>query len=101
MEETPEISKSAAKKAAKNAGKPEKKKQIPVVGGKKDDGKEIIGITASKDTNFSAWYQELVVKGELVEYYNEVRRECDSEHIFQADNKYSTRSPASTSFDVR
>ncbi|KAI0392582.1 proline-tRNA ligase-like protein [Xylariaceae sp. FL0594] len=44
-------------------------KQIPVVGGKKDDSKDIIGITVSKDTHFSQWYQELVLKGEMVEYY--------------------------------
>ncbi|KAI1824426.1 proline-tRNA ligase-like protein [Xylaria intraflava] len=73
MEEATQPSKSALKKAAKMAGKAEKeKKQIPVVGGKKDDSKEIIGMTASKETNFSLWYQELVVKGEMVEYYNEI-----------------------------
>ncbi|KAI0195084.1 hypothetical protein EV127DRAFT_420031 [Xylaria flabelliformis] len=73
MEEAAQTSKSALKKAAKMAGKAEKAaKQIPVVGGKKDDSKEIIGMTASKETNFSQWYQELVVKGEMVEYYNEI-----------------------------
>ncbi|KAI1742548.1 prolyl-tRNA synthetase [Xylaria scruposa] len=73
MEEAAQTSKSALKKAAKMAGKAEKAaKQIPVVGGKKDDGKEIIGMTASKEHNFSQWYQELVVKGEMVEYYNEI-----------------------------
>ncbi|KAI0486882.1 prolyl-tRNA synthetase [Xylaria cf. heliscus] len=77
MEEAAQTSKSALKKAAKMAGKAEKAaKQIPVVGGKKDDSKEIIGMTASKETNFSQWYQELVVKGEMVEYYSEVR-DCD------------------------
>lgn len=73
MEEAAQTSKSALKKAAKMAGKAEKAaKQIPVVGGKKDDSKEIIGMTASKEANFSQWYQELVVKGEMVEYYSEV-----------------------------
>ncbi|KAI8952027.1 proline-tRNA ligase-like protein [Xylaria longipes] len=73
MEEVAQTSKSALKKAAKMAGKAEKaSKQIPVVGGKKDDSKEIIGMTASKETNFSLWYQELVVKGEMVEYYSEI-----------------------------
>jgi hypothetical protein len=78
MEEVAQPSKSSQKKAAKMAGKAEKKeKQVPIVGGKKEDSKEIIGMTASKDTNFSMWYQELVVKAEMVEYYNEVReREC-------------------------
>ncbi|KAL1882027.1 hypothetical protein VTK73DRAFT_2741 [Phialemonium thermophilum] len=32
----------------------------------------IIGMTASKDTNFSQWYHELVIKAELVEYYSEI-----------------------------
>jgi prolyl-tRNA synthetase len=32
----------------------------------------IIGMTATKETHFSAWYQELVLKAELVEYYHEV-----------------------------
>ncbi|KAI0448100.1 prolyl-tRNA synthetase [Xylaria telfairii] len=73
MEEAAQTSKSALKKAAKMAGKAEKAaKQIPVVGGKKDDSKEIIGMTASKEANFSQWYQELVVKGEMVEYYSEI-----------------------------
>ncbi len=90
MEETQEQSKSALKKAQKAAklaaGKAEKAAKastIPVVGGasnskKGDDSKEIIGITTSKETHFSQWYQELVVKAELVEYYTEVREICAS-----------------------
>jgi len=79
MEETQEQSKSALKKAQKAAklasSKAEKaaSKAVPIVGGAKDKSKEIIGITVSKDTNFSEWYQELVLKAELVEYYTEVR----------------------------
>jgi len=30
------------------------------------------GISVSKEVNFSQWYQEVVTKCELVEYYNEV-----------------------------
>lgn len=87
MDETQGPSKSALKKAEKQAkmlaAKAEKAAArattVPIVGGaggakKTDDSKEIIGITASKDTNFSAWYQDLVIKAELVEYYSEVRR---------------------------
>ncbi|KAI0021993.1 prolyl-tRNA synthetase [Xylariomycetidae sp. FL0641] len=75
MEEGKEQSKSALKKAEKQAkmaaAKAEKAaKQLPVVGGKKDDNKD--GLTVSKDTNFSQWYQELVTKAELVEYYSEI-----------------------------
>ena len=41
-------------------------------GKKRDESKELIGITVSKETNFSQWYQELVIKAELVEYYTEI-----------------------------
>ncbi|CAJ2506986.1 Uu.00g081720.m01.CDS01 [Anthostomella pinea] len=78
-EESKEPSKSALKKAEKQAKmaaakaeKAAKQAALPVVGGKKDDGKEPIGIMASKDTNFSQWYQEIVTKAELVEYYSEI-----------------------------
>jgi prolyl-tRNA synthetase len=57
-----------ATQAAKGAQK-KGDKQIPVVGGKKEDSKEIIGMTVSKNHHFSQWYQELVMKGEMVEYY--------------------------------
>ena len=33
---------------------------------------EIIGITAQKAVNFPQWYQEVVLKAELVEYYSEI-----------------------------
>ncbi|KAJ9325361.1 hypothetical protein DTO027B5_7374 [Paecilomyces variotii] len=78
MEEAQAQSKNALKKAEKQAkmaaAKAEKAaKTIPVVGAKKaNDSKEIIGITVSKAENFPLWYQELVLKAELVEYYSEI-----------------------------
>ncbi|KAL1640951.1 hypothetical protein SLS61_010215 [Didymella pomorum] len=36
----------------------------------KDD--DIIGVTVKKSEDFSAWYQEKVLKAEMVEYYNEI-----------------------------
>ncbi|KAB5572045.1 proline-tRNA ligase-like protein [Coniochaeta sp. 2T2.1] len=52
-----------------------KQKQQPQPGsekaGKKADA-NLNGITVSKDINFSEWYQEIVTKGELVEYYTEI-----------------------------
>jgi len=57
--------KMAAEKAAKAA-----KQSLAVVGGKKTD--DIIGITVSKSQNFSAWYQEVVLKAEMIDYYNEI-----------------------------
>lgn len=59
-----------AKMAAEKAAKASKKAAVPVVGGKKTD--DIIGITVSKSQDFPAWYQEVVLKSEMVEYYNEI-----------------------------
>lgn len=77
MEEGKEQSKSALKKAEKaakmaaaKAEKAAKQTNLPVVGGKKTD--DIIGITVSKSENFSQWYQEVVLKAELIEYYTEI-----------------------------
>ena len=77
MEEPKETSKSALKKAEKQAKfaaakaeKAAKQAAIPVVGGKKAD--EIIGITVKKTENFAQWYQEVVLKAEMIEYYNEI-----------------------------
>jgi len=72
-----ELSKSALKKAqkqeqmaAQKAAKAAKQSTVAVMGGKKTD--DIIGITVSKAENFSAWYQEVVLKAEMIEYYNEI-----------------------------
>jgi prolyl-tRNA synthetase len=72
-----EPSKSALKKAEKQAKmaadkatKAAKAAILPVVGGKKAD--DIIGITTNKSEDFSAWYQEVVLKAEMIEYYNEI-----------------------------
>lgn len=72
-----EPSKSALKKAekqaklaAEKAAKAAKQAAVPIVGGKKTD--DIIGMTVSKTENFPAWYQEVVLKAEMVEYYNEI-----------------------------
>jgi prolyl-tRNA synthetase len=75
MAETAETSKSALKKAEKQAkmaaDKAAKAKTVlPVGGGKKTD--DIIGITSSKEADFSSWYQEVVLKAEMIEYYNEI-----------------------------
>ncbi len=62
--------KLAAEKALKASQKASKPTSVPVVGGKKAD--DIIGITAKKAENFPAWYQEVVLKAEMVEYYQEI-----------------------------
>ncbi|KAK0726395.1 hypothetical protein B0T21DRAFT_33538 [Apiosordaria backusii] len=58
----------AAKMAAQKAEKAAKQAALPIQS-KKDD---IIGITVKKGENFSAWYQEVVQKAEMVEYYTEI-----------------------------
>ncbi|KAF5497027.1 putative proline--tRNA ligase [Colletotrichum siamense] len=74
----PEQSKSALKKAekqakmaAEKAAKAAKQAALPVIGGKKKTD-DIIGITVKKNEDFSMWYQEVVLKAEMVEYYNEI-----------------------------
>lgn len=72
-----EPSKSALKKAEKAAkmeaaklAKSAKNATLAVGQGKKTD--DIIGITTKKNEDFPAWYQEVVLKAEMIEYYNEV-----------------------------
>lgn len=80
MEEPKEPSKSALKKAEKQARLAADKAAkaankatdqtvtLPSVGGKKTGE----GLTVKKSENFSQWYQEVVLKAEMVEYYNEI-----------------------------
>jgi hypothetical protein len=79
-------------KAPKPSQQPKQKKDVAVIGGKKQ-GAELIGITATKDGNFSAWYQELVLKAEMVEYYNEVRTEISSVLRASGSMKQLLKSP--------
>ena len=79
MEPVAEQSKSALKKAEKQAkmaadkaAKAAKKAALPIVGSAGGSTKEITGITVSKAENFSQWYQEVVLKAEMVEYYTEI-----------------------------
>ena len=74
-----EPSKSAIKKAekqakmqAEKAAKLAKQATVAVVGAKKSDSSNLDGITASKKDNFAAWYQEVVLKAEMIEYYSEI-----------------------------
>ena len=51
---------TSAQSSAKKAGK---QLTVPIIAN---------GISVGKETNFSLWYQEVVTKCELVEYYTEV-----------------------------
>lgn len=73
-----ETSKSALKKAEKQArlaaekASKAAKSTIAVGGAKKSEEKELVGITASKADDFPTWYQEVVLKSEMIEYYTEI-----------------------------
>ncbi|KAL5349138.1 hypothetical protein ACLOAV_005426 [Pseudogymnoascus australis] len=71
-----ETSKSALKKAEKQAkmaaDKAAKAAKNTLVAGQGKKADDIIGITVSKEEDFSAWYQEVVVKSEMIEYYQEI-----------------------------
>lgn len=49
--------------------KQSKKAEAPA-GAKKGGSEPIIGITANKETDFSSWYQQIVTKAELLDYYD-------------------------------
>lgn len=83
-EDKGEISKNAAKKAAKAAklaadkadkaskgiGKSEAKMPTSKAAKKKIDGAALIGIDVSKDEDFPGWYQQVLTKGEMLDYYD-------------------------------
>jgi prolyl-tRNA synthetase len=80
-----ETSKNAAKKAAKLAkqaaekaekaankgiGKSEAKKATSKAPKKKIEGAALIGIDVSKEEDFSGWYQQVLTKGDMLDYYD-------------------------------
>ena len=82
-----EISKNAAKKAAKQAklaegkGDKEAKKSVDKAGAapkgsdtkapkKKADGPALIGIDVKKEEDFPGWYQQVLTKGDMLDYYD-------------------------------
>ncbi|MCJ1311282.1 ribose-phosphate pyrophosphokinase 1 [Agyrium rufum] len=85
---TMEMSKSALKKAAKQeklaaekaaksatstvkeAGRTEAKKAVSVKPKKKIDGAAQIAIDVDKEEDFSAWYQQVLTKGDMLDYYD-------------------------------
>ena len=88
--DSPELSKNALKKAAKQeklaadkanksatnttkeTGKADAKKGSTTSKNpkKKIEGAQLIGITSAKEDDFSAWYQEVLLKGDFIDYYD-------------------------------
>jgi prolyl-tRNA synthetase len=80
-----ELSKNAAKKAAKRekqaADKATKSKDKPIgateakkptnkPAKKKIEGAALIGIDVAKEEDFSGWYQQVLTKGDMLDYYD-------------------------------
>ena len=86
--EPSEVSKSALKKAAKQeklaaekanksatntvkeAGRASAKKAVNQAPKKKEGNTALIGIDVAKEDDFSAWYQQVLTKGEMLDYYD-------------------------------
>jgi prolyl-tRNA synthetase len=69
------LAKLAAEKAEKKAGGGPKKEKAPKTEAKKApkkkaEGPLLIGIDAKKDTDFPEWYQQTVVKSQMLDFYD-------------------------------
>jgi prolyl-tRNA synthetase len=52
-------------------GKPQAKAPTQKAGKKKKiDGAALIGIDVAKEDDFSGWYQQVLVKGDMLDYYD-------------------------------
>ena len=60
----------SANKPAKEVGKSEAKKGANKGPKKPVEGSVLIGINASKEDDFSAWYQQVLTKGDMLDYYD-------------------------------
>jgi prolyl-tRNA synthetase len=70
-----QMSKNGAKKAAKRekqaADKASKSKGKPIKAPKKKiEGAALIGIDVTKEDDFSGWYQQVLTKGDMLDYYD-------------------------------
>ena len=70
-------SQKPGKKSQQGKSKPEKKPQpggqpnaTKQQGKKKTEGAALIGIDVAKDVDFSDWYQQVLTKGEFLDYYD-------------------------------
>lgn len=86
--DTKEVSKNAFKKAQKQerlaadkanksatnttreAGRAEAKKAVNKAPKRKIEGAALIGIDVAKEDDFSGWYQQVLTKGEMLDYYD-------------------------------
>lgn len=57
-------------KPTKDLGKAEAKKAVSKTPAKKIPGTAQIGIDVAKEDDFAAWYQQVLTKGEMLDYYD-------------------------------
>ncbi|PGH13262.1 proline-tRNA ligase [Polytolypa hystricis UAMH7299] len=62
--------KASGKGANKGIGKQEIKKTSAKAPKKKIDGAALIGIDVAKEEDFSSWYQQVLLKGDMLDYYD-------------------------------
>ncbi len=56
--------------SGKDIGKAEAKKAVSKTPAKKIPGSAQIGIDVAKEDDFAAWYQQVLTKGEMLDYYD-------------------------------
>ena len=60
----------SATNTTKEAGRAEAKKAVSKAPKKKIDGAALIGIDVAKEDDFSGWYQQVLTKGDMLDYYD-------------------------------
>ncbi len=60
----------SATNTTKEAGRAEAKKAVNKAPKKKIDGAVLIGIDVAKEDDFSGWYQQVLTKGDMLDYYD-------------------------------
>ena len=60
----------SATNTTKEVGRSEAKKAVNKAPRKKIEGAALIGIDVAKEEDFSGWYQQVLTKGDMLEYYD-------------------------------
>ena len=60
----------SATSTTKEAGRAEAKRAVNKAPKKKIDGAALIGIDVAKEDDFSGWYQQVLTKGDMLDYYD-------------------------------
>ena len=60
----------SATNTTKEAGRAEAKRAVNKAPKKKIEGAALIGIDVAKEDDFSGWYQQVLTKGDMLDYYD-------------------------------